>query len=242
MMVGFSVDPLLTFTTESPDVREINYLVKTLVSISCLISIAGSFLTIITFIVWPDIRTGARKILVYLSLSDLLASTANLYGTIRDFNSDTTDCIIQSVISTFGDISSFFWTMSLAVYMYVTIVKVDKTRADRLLCPFHAISWGIPIIIIIGAVLSGGLGYDASYISVGWCWVNLDGKLFLLWILLTGKLWEILAYIILPVLYCLVKKYIKIQVSGNKKTLELHVEIVVCQGGGVSSKPISPRV
>ncbi len=216
MLVHLSEDPFLIFTTESPDVREVNYLVKTLVSIFCLLSIAGSLLIIITFIVWSDIRTGARTILVYLSVSDLLASAANLYGTIRDFNSDTTDCIIQSGISTFGDISSFLWTISLAVYMYVTIVRVDKTRADRLLIPFHAISWGIPVIIIVGAVLSGGLGYDASYISVGWCWVNLDGKLFLLWILLAGKLWEILAYIILPVLYLLVKKHIRIQVGLEK--------------------------
>ncbi|NXP56937.1 GP157 protein, partial [Chloropsis cyanopogon] len=70
------------------------------------------------------------------------------------------------------------------------------------------LSWGVPLAITVAAVALKKIGYDASNVSVGWCWVNLDAEDRLLWMLLTGKVWEILAYVTLPVLYILIKKHI----------------------------------
>ncbi|NXP96258.1 GP157 protein, partial [Passerina amoena] len=69
-------------------------------------------------------------------------------------------------------------------------------------------SWGVPLAITVAAVALRKIGYDASNVSVGWCWVNLDAEDRLLWMLLAGKLWEILAYVTLPVLYLLIRKHI----------------------------------
>lgn len=44
--------------------------------------------------------------------------------------------------------------------------------------------------------------------SVGWCWVRIQAPDHVLWMLLTGKIWEFLAYLTLPVLYVLIKKHI----------------------------------
>ena len=195
MDVALHFDPNLTSTPKTSPTNEVDVTVKIIVSTSCLLSMAGSLLIIFTFLAWPDIRTEPRKILLYLSIADFIAAASYLHGVIQDFNENSRDCIIQSALSTFSNVSSFFWTMSLAVYLYVTIVKVDKDRADRLLWLFHLISWGIPSVIVICAVSTGGLGYDESYISVGWCWVDLDNELYLLWILLAGKIWELLAYV-----------------------------------------------
>lgn len=74
-------------------------------------------------------------------------------------------------------------------------------------------SWGVPLAITVAAVALKKIGYDASNVSVGWCWVNLDAEDRLLWMLLTGKVWEILAYVTLPVLYILIKKHINRAVS-----------------------------
>ncbi|XP_010293201.1 PREDICTED: probable G-protein coupled receptor 157, partial [Phaethon lepturus] len=73
---------------------------------------------------------------------------------------------------------------------------------------FHVVSWGVPLGITVAAVALKKIGYDASNVSVGWCWVNLDAEDRVLWMLLTGKVWEILAYVTLPVLYILIKKHI----------------------------------
>lgn len=76
-----------------------------------------------------------------------------------------------------------------------------------LVCPL-SLSWGVPLVITVAAVALKKIGYDASDVSVGWCWVDLEAEDRLLWMLLTGKLWETLAYVALPVLYFLTRKHI----------------------------------
>lgn len=63
-------------------------------------------------------------------------------------------------------------------------------------------------MITIAAVCLQKIGYDASYVSVGWCWIDIDAEDRLTWMLLAGKAWEILAYLVLPVLYIHIKKHI----------------------------------
>lgn len=76
------------------------------------------------------------------------------------------------------------------------------------------LSWGVPLAITVAAVALRKIGYDASKVSVGWCWVDLDAEDRLLWMLLAGKAWEILAYVTLPVLYILIRKHINRAVSA----------------------------
>lgn len=74
-------------------------------------------------------------------------------------------------------------------------------------CPLF-LSWGVPLAITVAAVALKKIGYDASDVSVGWCWIDLEAEDRILWMLLTGKLWEMLAYVTLPVLYLLIRKHI----------------------------------
>lgn len=60
----------------------------------------------------------------------------------------------------------------------------------------------------MAAVILKKIGYDASDVSVGWCWIDLEAEDRVLWMLLTGKLWEMLAYVTLPMLYLLIRKHI----------------------------------
>lgn len=76
-------------------------------------------------------------------------------------------------------------------------------------------SWGVPLAITVAAVALKKIGYDASDVSVGWCWINLEAEDRLLWMLLTGKLWEMLAYVALPVLYLLIRKHINRAVGAR---------------------------
>lgn len=78
-----------------------------------------------------------------------------------------------------------------------------------------SLSWGVPLAITVAAVALKKIGYDASDVSVGWCWVDLEAEDHILWMLLTGKLWEMLAYVMLPVLYLLVRKHINRAVGAR---------------------------
>ncbi|NWX25174.1 GP157 protein, partial [Notiomystis cincta] len=174
---------------------------------SCALSCVGSALLLCTHAQWPELRTRPRQLLLYLSLADLLSALSYFYGVLRDFERTSWDCVLQGALSTFANTSSFFWTMAIALYLYLTIVRGSPTGTGLLWC-FHAVSWGVPLAITVAAVALRKIGYDASNVSVGWCWVDLDAEDRLLWMLLTGKAWEILAYVTLPVLYILIKKHI----------------------------------
>uniref|UniRef100_A0A8D0XXY1 G protein-coupled receptor 157 n=1 Tax=Sus scrofa TaxID=9823 RepID=A0A8D0XXY1_PIG len=210
---------------------------RIVVLLSCVLSALGSGLLVATHALWPDLRSRARRLLLFLSLADLLSATSYFYGVLRDFEGPSWDCVLQGALSTFANTSSFFWTVAIALYLYLSIVRTvrirsapgsgrpSSLRAER---PGHftltgcagarpdltasmcslLLSWGVPLAITMAAVALKKIGYDASDVSVGWCWINLEAEDYVLWMLLTGKLWEMLAYIMLPLLYLLVRKHI----------------------------------
>ncbi|XP_051280183.1 G-protein coupled receptor 157 [Dicentrarchus labrax] len=183
---------------------------QVIVLISCSLSFLGSTLIILTYFIWPDLRTTPRKLLVYLSVSDWMSAVSYGFGVWRVFGTDSLECVVQGAISTFANTSSFFWTVAIAVYLYIFIVRSSQRVADSLVLFFHIISWGIPLAITVAAVSLHKIGYDASEVSVGWCWVSIHAPDRVLWMLLTGKIWEFLAYLTLPVLYILIKRHIHI--------------------------------
>nr|XP_034975946.1 G-protein coupled receptor 157 isoform X1 [Zootoca vivipara] len=193
---------------------------RVVVLVSCALSFLGSSLLVGTHALWPELRTRPRQLLLYLSLADLLSAASYFYGALKDFGSSTWDCVAQGAVSTFSNTSSFFWTMAIALYLYISIVQGSPTGTS-LLCFFHVVSWGVPLVITVLAVILKKIGYDASDVSVGWCWINIEAEDRILWMLLAGKLWEILAYVTLPVFYILIKKHInravKVMSGAGKK-------------------------
>uniref|UniRef100_A0A8C6DLL2 G protein-coupled receptor 157 n=1 Tax=Moschus moschiferus TaxID=68415 RepID=A0A8C6DLL2_MOSMO len=182
---------------------------RAVVLLSCVLSALGSGLLMATHALWPDLRSQARRLLLFLSLADLLSAASYFYGVLQDFKDSSWDCVLQGALSTFANTSSFFWTVAIALYLYLSIVSTARgPETGRLLWAFHVVSWGVPLAITVAAVALKKIGYDASDVSVGWCWINLQAEDRVLWMLLTGKLWELLAYVTLPVLYLLIRKHI----------------------------------
>ncbi|XP_072464884.1 G-protein coupled receptor 157 isoform X1 [Notamacropus eugenii] len=204
---------------------------KIVVLLSCVLSFLGSSLLIGTHALWPDLRSRARQLLLFLSLADLLSAASYFYGVFQDFQTTTWDCVVQGALSTFANTSSFFWTVAIAIYLYLTIVRSNQGpwSGSRLLCCFHIISWGVPLAITATAVALKKIGYDASDVSVGWCWVNIEVEDRLLWMLLAGKLWEMLAYLVLPVLYILIRKHISRAHAALSEYRPLLAETYACQ-------------
>ncbi|KAF6108961.1 G protein-coupled receptor 157 [Phyllostomus discolor] len=181
---------------------------RAVVLLSCVLSALGSGLLVATHALWPDLRSRARRLLLFLSLADLLSAVSYFYGVLQDFSGPSWDCVLQGALSTFANTSSFFWTVAIALYLYLSIVRATRGHGGLLLWAFHVVSWGVPLTITVAAVILKKIGYDASDVSVGWCWIDLEAEDRVLWMLLTGKLWEMLAYVTLPVLYLLIRKHI----------------------------------
>ena len=138
-------------TTSDKTVMIMAYIYFNLTAITSVLSIIGCCIVISTYIFYPVLRTSGRLLLVYLSIADLLTAVGNLMGitwyVIHDtLNSqqDSILCQTHSALTIFSSIASFFWTIVIAVHLYICIVMCDSNKADRLKWPFHMMSWGVP--------------------------------------------------------------------------------------------------
>ncbi len=201
--------------------------------VSSIASLFGSFLIILTFIIWKDIRTMARAILVFLAMADFVTAAGYLFGSavylryqvlhkgaLNGSEEENYDwlCRVQSYVTTVAPISSFLWTTHLAIYLLITIVLQKKQLARKMFIFFHITAWGIPLLVCTPALFTKNLGPGTSRSSTSWCFVafentysghqrDYDRKLARLYgfELLCGKFWEILACIVAGILYITVK-------------------------------------
>ena len=118
-------------------------------AISCSLSILGGAIIFATFILIPEIRYYARKLVVCLTVADVISAAAYLVSVIRYANTDNSEenvlCKIQSFCTTYSSIVSFCLTSIIAIYIFDTVVnKTDRLGSICWLVVFNVISWVIP--------------------------------------------------------------------------------------------------
>lgn len=187
---------------------------EVLTSVSASLSMVGAIIIIATYIVWPEIRSSPRTILVYISIADFFTAFGNMFSVLK--KSSDVSCEAQSFITTCSSLWSFFWTTFLAIYLYCSVARKKPVLAERLLLFFTFFGWVIPLIITGIALGYEVLGDDDNYYSAGWCWIKTKGMSKtkqLLWMLFTGKAWEIATCILIAMFYTALKCYIHKDVS-----------------------------
>ena len=86
--------------------------------------------------------------------------------------------------------------------------------AQKLFPVFHVISWGLPLVITVPVLATRHWGYS-YYAASTWCFIKgkmNDRATEEVLVMMAGKLWEILTYLVVIVLYILIKRHISIQV------------------------------
>ena len=189
--------------------------------LSCL----GSLLIIFSYWRWKDIRTGSRSVITFLAIADFFTAFGYIIGSSNyiayygDYENTLRCakfqeiCEIQSYITTWSSLSSFAWTCALAIYLYFTVVRKRIALALKIIPFFHVIAWGVPIAICLPLLIRGKLGYSPFAVST-WCFIGsamesskLDAETIGL-IFLAGKGFEIFTYILVVVLYIVIKCHI----------------------------------
>ena len=205
---------------------------RAVVGVSCCLSILGSLLIILSYILFKKRRTRAREILLHISLMDLGVALANLIGLsvyfdqyyIRHGHIDSYNvpsyidrlCKTQAFFAHYCTISSILWTIALAGFLYFLIIH-NKSRISIYFYWFsHIICYVLPFLLSLWLVLTGKLGYS-PFDSSGWCTlitkdlerVEVDG----IFIAVFGyDLWIYLAVVTIPVLYASIRCYLTNQV------------------------------
>ena len=206
--------------------------------IVCSLSLLGSTILIVSYALWPHLRTKSRLLLACLSVGDYLNALGMLVAAAAKpfpYKDATTNyytnaaCTTQAFITTAGSLASFFWTTSMAIYLYIAIVRSDSRLADRLVFVFHLVSWGVPLFLALLALEMNQLGYASTQDSAGWCWITDHGLSHrteqLVWMTVTGKGWEVLSYVLVVCLYVAIKCHL--QVKMGKDTVDIIVSMIL---------------
>ena len=213
--------------------------------VSSSLSIISSLCIIITYFLWPDIRSVSRQIIVLLSLADLFTALGYIVGSANHLQYDRNDalndnrsaacdtfarvCVVQSSITTWSSIASFWWTSILAFHLYITLVKEHIKLSGKLFSLYYFLAWATPTIVVMALLWTDQLGYSHVAVST-WCFISQKNKKWLqiMLVLLGGKLWEVITYLIILVLYSLTKLHVRSEVSGVLVTLAHKVQTHCC--------------
>lgn len=205
----------------------INQLDIGITCVSCSLSIIGAILIFVAYCTCDCCRRSeeTQRLLLYLTVSDLIVAFGNLAGTVRYVIVYTTYtdhitfycsvgcddfCIVQSFITSTAAMWSYFWTTTIAIHLFIALVFCRQGQHPWSLKIFTLIAcWLIPLSITITAASKKVLGEDFSAGSGAWCWISacLTIKEQTIWMAVTGRGWEVLMYLITAVTFILLKFY-----------------------------------
>ena len=158
--------------------------VKIVVGTTCLLSILGASLIILTYVAFRDLRTVARQLLVNLSVADIVVAASHFVGLLTNYErfvysnlrSDVW-CSVQGAVTMYGTISSFLWTIAVALYMFTVIVMKRPEIAKKMVPVYYLVCWGVPIVFPVWFGVKRYLGFelpaDVGMLSVHHCYARL---------------------------------------------------------------------
>ncbi|CAG2227085.1 GPR157 [Mytilus edulis] len=151
--------------------------------IACTLSFLGSIFIFTSYCVVDSLRpeNETRRLLIYLTVSDLFVAIGNFIGTIRfiaiygskpiysnsaqlyafsgeELLSDNV-CVVQSFIRTTGSMWSFCWNTAIAIHLCFALVYYRHgtwSRKVNIFC--HSVCWLLPLSIAIAAARYEVLG------------------------------------------------------------------------------------
>ena len=151
---------------------------KFCVGTTCVLSILGGLAIIINYALTKSDNTELRYILVCVSIADILVAWGHLWGVSTDLerfldvyypgnitaiHADQ-QCSVQAVLAIYGTITSFAWTVWLAVLVFVTLKckrqTVDKWLGRVAFTIYHLIFWVLPLIGVCILARLELMGYD----------------------------------------------------------------------------------
>ena len=204
--------------------------VRVVVAVTCVLSMIGALLIVLSYFLIRDIRTKAREILVHLSLMDFMAACANFIGVVANLadsvKADPQDvvannlCIAQASFAMYGTESSVLWTICLAVYVFLRILLENSKVARRSVYGFYVVCYGVPLIMTLWFSLTDKLGVDL-YSGSGWCSLKVyDGHhRYQLNPIFGNDIWIYLTIILVPLIFISLHFYLRYQVRHEGECL-----------------------
>lgn len=200
------------------------------------LSIVGASLIIVSYLFFKDVRTKGRLVLLHLSLADLGVSISNFVGSVVFFHRQEDEsrcsphhsnwsescavlnglCKTQAFFAAYCTLASFFWTLTLAVYVYLLIMDTGRSLSAKLLNFSYIFCWGLPLVISLWLVLTDRLG-NTGYGGGGWCSLKVEtkeGGVSIFVVVFASNLYVVTTFIAILILYTATHCYLRLRVSG----------------------------
>eukprot|EP01012_Entosiphon_sulcatum_P024129 TRINITY_DN29301_c0_g1_i1.p3 TRINITY_DN29301_c0_g1~~TRINITY_DN29301_c0_g1_i1.p3 ORF type:complete len:285 (+),score=60.86 TRINITY_DN29301_c0_g1_i1:61-915(+) len=126
----------------------------------------GALLLILTYALFPELRNANRKLLLYLSIADLLQALFFCVY-LGDLLTIPAVCRVHTIVGVVAAAASFCWTVSISIH----VVLVTILRRDSPIRAFQVVSWGLPVLLAVRylnpfAELEFRWPFDAN--RIGW--------------------------------------------------------------------------
>ena len=107
------------------------YTTTTFGALSCL----GAGFIILTFIIFRDLHVPSLKLVMYLSITDLLSSIVYVLSPAETHNQTTCEkypvCYIQAGLTEFAEMASFFWVGCIAFNIYsIAVLRLPEPKVN----------------------------------------------------------------------------------------------------------------
>jgi len=163
-----SIDPTKFDAATINNLNIFNETVGYLSNILLGLSVLCSLFTIITFTIFPRIRTYPIKLILFLCVTIVVGYGVFPFSSMFAQNLPEYCPYVGAVIHYFF-LSNFFWCANIAFNFYEMIVRRNpETAAFEKF--YHFIGWGLPCIAVVGVA---GAGHYGSYVyGEGTCYIN----------------------------------------------------------------------
>ena len=201
---------------------------RVIVGFTCILSMCGAMLIVVSYVFFKSLRNRARLILVHISLMDFGTVVSKFVGNSINFEqyyvTHNASCTIyhtpqhsamkglcegQAFFVHFFTVGSVLWTISLSVYLYFLLMHYRTSYAQMSHYASYFLCYGLSLLVSLWLLRSDKLGYNGE-VFCGIIAVNL----------LTGQpnryaavfgydLWVYFTMTFVPVLYLAVHLYLR---------------------------------
>ena len=137
--------------------------------VSSVLSFFGSGFIICNWVLFASMRIFFTKLIVYLSVANLISSAAYSlsFFSRRFFAPSDALCRTQAVLTTTFEMASVLWTVAIAWTLYRMVV-LKAARVEQQERWYHVACWGVPATVALALLATDRLGEDRSE---EWCWI-----------------------------------------------------------------------
>uniref|UniRef100_H2YNE2 G-protein coupled receptors family 2 profile 2 domain-containing protein n=1 Tax=Ciona savignyi TaxID=51511 RepID=H2YNE2_CIOSA len=129
------------------------FILRVLTYVGCGLSIAGLFITLLSYVIFGKIRRDApAKILICLCIS-LIAVNLFYLGLSPAYFYSPSSCVVVSVLLHYFLLSSLTWMGLEALNMYIALIRVFNTYYRKYILKISLAGWGIPLIVVLISLL-----------------------------------------------------------------------------------------